>query len=74
MSNNYFTTTAFQELYTPAGFEALIGLIDEIKNDTKENEKFYVKDGDIVRQIKYSEETDSLYLGEPISSPVIDNA
>ena len=67
MSNNYFTPTAFQELYTPAGFDALIGLIDEIKNDPKENERFYVKDGNVVRQIKYSEETDSLYLGNPIT-------
>ncbi|UEG49287.1 hypothetical protein LK994_11655 [Ferruginibacter lapsinanis] len=70
MSNIYFTTAAFQDLHTPEGVDALIGLINEIKNDKEENEKFYVKEGNIVRQVKYSEETDSLYLGEPISENI----
>jgi len=67
MSNNYFTLTEFQELHTPSGFDAMISLIHEIKNDKEENEKFFVKEDNVVRPIKYSWETDTLYLGEPVT-------
>ncbi|MES2432064.1 MAG: hypothetical protein V4556_14105 [Bacteroidota bacterium] len=65
MSTNYFTLNEFRDLHTAEGFNTLMGLMDEIKNDKEQHEKFFVKDGDLLKQIKYSSETDSLYLSEP---------